>query len=274
MPINTLIFKWLLHRHQSIVYFIFLMAAAHFSHAAQLPLIKIGTGDPKLVFYQQGKLLCQHIFSVKAIPCKTIPSSGSVQNILDLEKHKITIALSQSDILWLALQGKGPFEKIGPNSSLKVSYHLTPLQFVLLVRKKSSIFSFEAIKHHRVNFGIEGSGLRTTMELITEQLGLTKTDFTNITSLPAPKQAKELCRGHLDAIIYIVTAKSRTISQALKTCSMRLVGFSKKNREQLIKLPLGYQPSIIKAGTYPGQNQDIHTISMELLGVVESDRYF
>jgi hypothetical protein len=232
-------------------------------------LIKIGTGNPQLIFYQTGQKLCKKIYAKKSIPCTVTPSSGSVQNLLDLQNGKIDIALSQSDTTWLAIHGKGPFKKIGSNSTLKVLYHLSDLQLVILTKKDSSIFYFQDLKKHSINFGIQESGLRSTMEIITEAFNLSKNDFSHIASLPAPDQAKELCSGTLDAIIFIVSKKSNTIIHAMQLCPMRLVSFSEEDIKNLINLPIGYKKSIIKAGTYPNQQSDIRTVAIELQGVVK-----
>jgi TRAP transporter TAXI family solute receptor len=252
----------------NLIFILFAFFTQHI-YANDSRIIKIGTGNSHLFFYQTGLELCKKIYEKKSIPCRVFPSLGSVQNLLDLHNGKIDIALSQSDVTWLATRGKGTFKKIGPNPNLKVIYSLSDLQFVILTRLNTSIFYFKDLKDHKVNFGIKNSGLRSTIEFISNKLHLATHDFSYIASLPAPNQAKELCSGKLDAIIFIVPKQSNIITKTMQECSMRIVSFSQKEIKSLIDLPIGYNKSIIKASTYPGQHLDIMTVAIELQGVVQ-----
>lgn len=234
-----------------------------------IPILKIGTGDRNLYFYQIGTRLCRQIQSIQGAKCEVLPSNGSIENLFNLQKNKIDIALTQSDIYQLAQKGKGPFAATGAINNLKTISDLGELQLIILSRDPA-IHYFSDIKNGRVNFGPTNSGLLGTLNYIAAKLNFfsKKNDILHISASAASH------RCDLDVIALIVPPKSNIIKQSVSQCPRYFVQFSEKDLAILTKLNVGYNKTVIPANTYPLQTQPIHTISMRLIavGVKQDDR--
>ncbi len=74
--------------------------------------VTIGTGGEQGIYYQVIKEFCRLAHkSDPTVQCKPQASSGSIENLRLLQAGEIPYALVQSDWLYQASQGTGPFAR-------------------------------------------------------------------------------------------------------------------------------------------------------------------
>ena len=222
---------------------------------AQASDIKIGTGGLSGVYYPVGTATCEVInrrFMRPSTGCVAISTGGSVDNIERLRKGEINFALVQSDILFYAINGFGPFKGKGPMKSLRSVVALHEESFTVLARSDAGIKTFDDLRGKHVNIGNPGSGQRTFLELLMLVKGWTMDDFASTAVHPADEQVDALCSGEVDAIVYTVGHPNAVIKTAANTCPTNLVTVFGPGVKALTDKYPYFGPTVIPGKHYPG----------------------
>jgi len=239
-----------------------LLAFPQLGHA-QDKAITIGTGGTSGVYYPVGGAICSILQRGKAthgLTCSAESTGGSVDNVERLRAGTLDFALVQSDVLFYAFNGFGPFKGKGPNTTLRSVVSLHTEAFTVLARADAGIRTFDDLRAKRVNIGNEGSGQRTFMELL---LRVKKWDADAFVSsqLPADQQAQALCANQVDAIVYVVGHPNGSIKQATASCDTILVNVYDDDVKKMIETYPFFVPATIP-GKYPGNPATTHTFGV------------
>lgn len=228
-------------------------------------LVLVGTGGVNGVYYPAGGAMCQFVkrnIKQHGIRCTVESTEGSIYNLESLRSGDLDIAAAQSDWHYNAYQGKGPFEKEGPNRELRSLFSLHTEPFTILARANSSIHSFDDLRGHRISVGEQGSGMRATMEELMRVKGWKTDAFRPVTDLKPAEQIKALCDGRIDAITFAAGHPNGFMQEATSECDTRLVPITGKDVAELLKLYPYYTRAVIPGGMYRGNPQDTETFGM------------
>ena len=101
--------------------------------------------------------------------------------------------------------------------------------------------------------------------------GWSAKSFTNVTDLKASDQAKALCDGKIDAMVYAGGHPNGTIQQITSSCATKLVEVSGPALDKMIAEHPFYSHAVIPGGMYSGNPRDVHTFGARAVLAASSD---
>lgn len=235
--------------------------------------VTIGTGALNGVYYPTGGAICRLLNEENArhgLHCTVQSTSGSLANLTDLAKGDIQLALVQSDVLYHAAHGSGPFAGQAPNDQLRSLYRLHQESLTLLAGATSGINTLADIEGKRVDLGSPDSGDRVASQALLDAMGWQASSFA-VPPVAAPGNRLEgLCNGTLDAALLVAGHPNQGIGDLTGRCKARLIPIEGEQIDKLLKQHPYYQRSRIGANLYPGQTSGINTfaVTAELVALV------
>src|SRR5690606_276110 len=148
---------------------------------AQQQFITIGTGGVTGVYYAAGGAICRLMNETRAdhgFRCSVESTAASVYNLNALRQGELDFGVTQSDVMYFAVNGEADFADAGAWGDLRAVFSLHPEPFTLVARKDSGIESFADLAGKRVNIGAPGSGTQSSMDIILAATGMTRADFS------------------------------------------------------------------------------------------------
>ncbi|MGY3902986.1 TAXI family TRAP transporter solute-binding subunit [Aeromonas lusitana] len=216
---------------------------------SQANTVAIGTGGEQGIYYQVIKEFCR--LASKSDPdlqCKLQASSGSIENLRMLQAGEIPYALVQSDWLYQASHGSGPFTK-QPQPELRALFATHAEPFTIVVRADGDITGLEQLKLAPIDMGLKSSGTRQTALALFSILGATEQDL-DLKSVA--NQAEALCSKQIDAYGLVMGHPNRIVLETAKRCAIRFLPIEGEARDKLLQGVKFYQRSQVPARIYPG----------------------
>ncbi len=257
----------------SILSFVAIASTAAESFAAT-KYVSVGTGAITGVYYPAGGAICRLLNRGRkehGIRCSVESTGGSVSNLNAIRSDGLEFAIVQSDWEYHAFNGTGFFADQKPFKELRSVFSLYTETFAIAVPEKSKIKTLDDLVGKRVNFGVQGSGMYATMEMLTANKGWTKETFSEITFLPPSEQPKALCEGKIDVMIYMSGNPNGVLQEATQTCRVRILSIDKETIDNLVKQNSFYVKAIIPGGMYPRNPKNIDTFGVRAV-VVTSEK--
>ncbi|MCR4611377.1 MAG: TAXI family TRAP transporter solute-binding subunit [Lachnospiraceae bacterium] len=213
--------------------------------------VRLGTGGSGGTYYAYGTKL-EKLDS--GIIIKT--TAGSEANLRLLEKGFVDAAIVQSDSLDVS------------NKGIAALTGLYTEAVQLVVRKDSGITGVEGLRGKRVSVGEAESGVVRNAKQILLTAGLTFEDI-EVNNLSFNDAVRSLKEGKIDAFFCTAGVPTEAVRQLASTGEASIVDFDEGLRRRLLNLSPGYSECTIPAGTYQGQEQDIHTLGVRAVLVVD-----
>ncbi|ASI22078.1 TPA: TAXI family TRAP transporter solute-binding subunit [Aeromonas salmonicida] len=182
--------------------------------------VTLATGGEQGIYHQVAREFCR--LANKSDPelqCKPQATSGSIENLRQLQAGQTSYALVQSDWLYQASKGLGPY------------------------------VSLEQLKLAPIDMGLKSSGTRQTALALFDLLGAKEQDL-DLKS--AGNLVDALCSKQIDAYGLVMGHPNRIVLDTAKRCAIRFLPIEGTLREQLIKGVKYYQRSQVPARIYPG----------------------
>src|SRR5262245_34980201 len=153
---------------------------------------QISTGSTTGSYFPVGQLLAQLLSHPPGVGrCQaadacgpaglivsTRASEGSIANVLAVNSGNVSSGIAQSDVVALAVAGKGPFVRTGPVRQLRVIANLYGEDIHLLAAKNANIKSVADLRGKRVSLSPEGSGTINTARAILAAYRLSERSIT------------------------------------------------------------------------------------------------
>ncbi|KAL8188459.1 UNVERIFIED_CONTAM: hypothetical protein K2H54_000171 [Gekko kuhli] len=149
---------------------------------------------------------------------------GSIENLRQLKSGETRYALVQSDWLYQASHGLGPYAS-QPQPELRAIFATHAEPFTIVVRADGDITSLEQLKLAPIDMGLKSSGTRQTALALFNVLGAKE------------QESRSQERGQ---------------SGRPKRCAVRFLPIEGATRDQLLKGVKYYQRSQVPARIYPG----------------------
>lgn len=211
------------------------------------------------------------------ISMTAITSAGSGENIQLLKNREADLAIIQSLYGAMAWQGRGRYEGKEQDyiRSLTVLWENVE-HFVVLAKyaQTGDMSDFANIRKKNFSIGKRGSGTETSGRVILESLGFSpKRDF-KLKYLGYIPSADALQNGRVVGMNIPAGPPASAITQAYATIGprgIRILAFTDTQIERVNSSYDVWKRAVIKAGTYPGQDEDIQTISQANLLAVHKD---
>ncbi|MDE3015481.1 MAG: TAXI family TRAP transporter solute-binding subunit [Pseudomonadota bacterium] len=236
-------------------------------------IITIGTAGVTGVYYPAGGAICRLVNRDRkktGIRCVVESTGGSISNLEGIHSGDLDLGIVQSDLLYHATTGTDIFSDAGSDRNVRILMRLHAEPFTVVARKGAHIAVFDDLKGKRVYMGAPGSGPRATMEEVMKRKGWTSGTFTSV-DIPAADQAKALCSGRIDALIYTGGHPNGTIQQVTARCATRLVSVTGPAIDKLIAEHPFYYHAVIPGGMYAGNPKPVHTFGVEAILVASKN---
>ncbi|MBE6970587.1 MAG: TAXI family TRAP transporter solute-binding subunit [Ruminococcaceae bacterium] len=228
------------------------------------------TGSESGTYYAFGGTIAQHATNnAEGIEVIGVVGAGSQANIQELEKKGAELAFCQSDVMAYAYEGTNLFKDTGKVDCFSTVAALY-MEQVQIVTCDPSIKTVADLEGKRVSIGAAGSGVYFNALDVLSCYGLSESDIIP-TYQGFGDSANALKDGQIDAAFVVSGAPTTAIVELATTKTAYLVSIEDANVDKLLKASPYYSKSIIKAGTYNGQTEDVTTVAVGAVVLARND---
>lgn len=241
-----------------VVPFLLLLHAVSWA-GSNIQTIELGTATKGGGFELYGHTLASVVNSIDSpVKLKPIHTKGSKQNLKWLAQDKIVLGLVEGNAARQAMEGIGR-AKI----DLKVLSVMYPNPGMFVVRADSPYQSIEDLKGKPIAFGTKASGLRILVNDVLNGLGLDPAgDFQKIILSKAAQGPKLVLDNKAEALWGAGIGWPGFVKVANSNVGARFIPPTQTQINTILKKHPHLRRMTIPAGTYKGQDRDIHSIGL------------
>lgn len=229
----------------------------------------MGTGGTSGTYYGYGGVLGQYIKNNAGIDVVVVSTDGSKANIQGISAGNYQLGTVQSDVMSYAWEGTRSFESEGKVDAFRTVAGLYA-ESVQLVTMDPAIKSVADLKGKSVSIGAPGSGVYFNAIDVLTAAGLTEADI-NAQYQSFADSADALKDGKIDAAFIVAGAPTPAITELCTTNAAYLVPIDGEIADALMASCPFYTEYKIPAGTYPGQDADVTTVTVKATLIVSAD---
>ncbi|WP_457638157.1 TAXI family TRAP transporter solute-binding subunit [Oceanithermus sp.] len=242
--------------------------------ASAKTFLTIGSGSMTGVYYPVAsgiaKIINENLGS-QGIRANARSTGGSAYNVKAIDQGQLQAALAQNDVIYFAYNGLTETFQGKPVKSIRGIATLYPEFLHILARPGSGIHSLADLKGKKVYVGDIGSGVEQTTKRVFEAAGLTFDDLAQAVHGKAGQAIQLLQDGKIDAMFYVVGAKSAAMQQATEIAKAYFIELPIDIIAKLTEKFPYYTQVIIPPNTYKGQNLSVATIGVMATFIVRQD---
>lgn len=228
-----------------------------------------GTGGTSGTYYAYGGVLAQYMTNYSDGKVTAVSSGGSKVNIQSIQDGDFQLGFTQSDVMAYAWDGTKSFEEDGPTHDFRVLGALYD-ETVQLITMDPDITSVADLAGKRVSIGEAGSGVYFNALDVLDAAGLTTDDIKpQYQSFDDSKEA--LKDGMIDAAFIVAGPPTSAITELATTNDVYFIPIDGELRDKILEEHPYYTAKDIEAGTYPGQDEDVGTITVKATIIVSTD---
>ncbi|MBW2193333.1 MAG: TAXI family TRAP transporter solute-binding subunit [Deltaproteobacteria bacterium] len=237
--------------------------------------ILFGTGEAGTFSHFTGRTICRIMNRHSSdMNCKTVPATGDVHILTNLQDGALDIGLIDSRMLYDAMDKTGYFEFLDIRyDNLRALVPLYDVPVTLVVRKDAKITSLDTLKGKRLNAGAPRSQQHLAVDTIMKVKNWSEKDFSLFGELPGSQSQDTMafCHGTIQAMVHIGVHPDSSLQQLFKLCKAGLVDMDDSDIEKLI---MGH-PAFIKisgaSDTYPSHPKGVTTFGTRVMLVASAD---
>ncbi len=229
--------------------------------------LNIGTGGTAGTYYPIGGAIAEILNNkIDGMNASAQSTGATVANINMLKDGSVDMAIVQNDITYYAVNGTEMFQdKKVTNLKGIASLYPETCQFVTL--DSTGIKTIADLKGKRVAVGAAGSGAEANARQILEAYGITYDDI-QVQYLSFGEGASALKDGNVDAAFLTAGFPTAAVQDISSQNKIRLLPVDPAKADELIAKYPFYTKTTIPAGTYQGFDEDVQTISVMAMLVV------
>lgn len=232
--------------------------------------MQMGTGSTVGTYYAYGGTLSQYMRDKAGIDVNVVSTGGSKANIQGIADGNYQLGTVQSDVMSYAWDGTRSFEKEGKIDSFRTVAGLYA-EAVQLVTMNPEIKSVADLKGKAVSIGEAGSGVYFNAIDVLGAAGISEQDIKP-QYLSFGDSADSLKDGKIDAAFVVAGAPTTAITELCTTNKdvTRVVPIDGDIAAKLMKDCPFYTEYVIPANTYPGQTEDVKTLTVKATLIVSA----
>jgi TRAP transporter TAXI family solute receptor len=237
---------------------------------AKKQFFAIATGGTGGTYYPLGGVLAQALSNkVPDIIVTAQSGNASVANCNLIREHEIESAFVQNNVAFAAFSGTAQFEG-KPVKNIRGIASLYPETIQIVARADAGIKSAADLKGKKLVPGDMGSGTEVDCQNVLKGFGLTYKDFSNVDWLGFSGAAQRLKDKQADVAFITAGWPTSSITELATQTGIQLVAIEPEMAQKLTKMFPFYSPVTIPAGTYPGVDKDVPTITTMAQWVVDA----
>lgn len=197
-----------------------------------------------------------------AIPGVTVevqPGAGLV-NMEAIQMGRADLGLGNSPSTADGYAGREPFKQ--PTTKVRNLMSLYNLTMHMVAPADSNIYRVEDFRGKRVSAQTAGETGEVMFRGILEAHGMSYSDLAMIHHLSHGDSANLVRDRHADVMAATMNVPGPAIMELTMSRNMRLIPVAMEKFDAIQKVNAGYVPFVIKAGSYPGQNEDVLGVGM------------
>ncbi len=226
----------------------------------------MGTGGTAGTYYALGGVLGQYLKNQADISVTVVATDGSRANIESIDAGDYQLGMVQSDVMSYAWEGTRSFENVGRITSFRTVAGLYG-EAVQLVSLDPAIRSVADLQGRAVSIGAPGSGVYFNAVDVLAAAGLSEGDI-QAQYLSHGDSVDALKDGKIDAAFVVAGAPAPTVTELSTTNDVYFVPIEGDVAQKLIAACPFYTPYTIPAGTYPGQEEAVNTVTVKATLIV------
>ncbi|MDA7086833.1 TAXI family TRAP transporter solute-binding subunit [Pseudomonas sp. SA3-5] len=232
--------------------------------------INILTGGTSGVYYPIGVALSQ-LYSNGIDGAKTSvqATKASVENLNLLQTGRGELALALGDSVADAWNGVEDAGFKTPLKKLRAIAGTYPNYIQIVANKESGIATLADLKGKRISVGAPKSGTELNARAIFAAAGLSYDDMAKVEFLPYAESVELIKNRQLDATLQSSGLGMAAIRDLAATLPINFVAIPAEVSTKIGNA--AYQPAMIPAGTYDGQDVDIATVAIKNILVSHED---
>ncbi|AVP58533.1 TAXI family TRAP transporter solute-binding subunit [Pulveribacter suum] len=235
--------------------------AASVAHAQQQQFVNVLTGGQSGVYYPLGVALSQvYAKSIPNVRATAQVTKASAENLNLLQAGRGELGFSLGDSVsdaWKGDADAGFPKKLDKLRGLSATYN----NYIQIVANADAgIKTLADLKGKRISVGAARSGTELNARAIFKAAGMDYKDLAKVEYLPFGESVELIKNRQLDATLQsagLGVASIRDLATAVKIVVVPIPA------ETVAKVgDAAYQPAIIPAGTYGGQDADVPTAAI------------
>lgn len=227
----------------------------------------MGTGGATGTYYGYGGVLAQYMKNKANVDVTVVSTDGSKANIQSIDAGDYQLGLVQSDVMAYAWSGTRSFDGAAINTFRVVAGLYA--EAVQLITMDPAITSVADLKGRTVSIGAPGSGVYFNACDVLAAAGLSESDI-NAQYQSFGDSTDALKDGKIDAAFIVAGAPTPAITELCTTNSAYLVPIDGAVADSIMASSPFYTVYTIPAGTYPGQDKDVSTVTVKATLIVSA----
>ncbi len=237
---------------------------------AEAKFMRIGSASMGGNFFPLGSALAQMINEkIDNLNASAQATGGSAENCTFLGQKEVELALVQSAPLREAYEGIRGFEG-RPVENMRGITAIYFNEFHVMVRNDRGIEKIEDLKGKKVGVGPVAGGIEINTNMILAAHGITPDDYTAIYGT-RNEAVEGLKTGEIDCHVYATGIGSAQVTDAMLSGKVKILPLSNDKIEALTADNPEFGSSVVPAGTYKNQDEEIPTIAGSSLLVARED---
>jgi len=223
--------------------------------------ITFGTAGAAGTFFVVGAAMSQTVNEYSDFLHVTAQvTNGSVENINLTNVGEMDMGMSNSDGVFWATTGTGPFEGRPQNISVVMSLYLSTGQMATL--RGSGINSWADLRGRRVVLGPPGTTIIEMSRAILRAYGIDPDNDITPLYLAFDEGLSELMDGTVAASFFVAAAPTAAMTNATSTGRVQLLSVSESVIDRVSTEMPFFTPHVIPAGTYPHMDSDVLSLKI------------
>ena len=219
--------------------------------------LTFGTGGTAGTYYSYGGVLAQYITNNTNVKVTAVSTGGSKANLQSVQDGDFQLGFVQSDVMAYAWDGVRAFEQDGAET-------------VQLFTMDPDIKTVEDLKGKSVSIGAANSGVYFNALDVLNAGGITLDDI-HPQYLSFEDSKESLKDGKIDAAFIVAGAPTTAITELATTNGVYMINIDGAIRDSILSDCPYYTSYQIPAGTYPGQDEPVETITVKATIVVSEN---
>jgi TRAP transporter TAXI family solute receptor len=214
------------------------------------------------------ELAAQYNRRLPGVSAEPVMAESLESQVDAMQDGKADLALEDAETAYLAFS-RGTARNDAPHTRLRAIAVLFSIAVQVAVPASTGITSIDGLRGRRVDVGVKGGSVDRAARIILDSYGIGYGGVTPVFGLP--DTLDRFRDGTLDARFFYSAFTHPTIDSISKELDVRVLPISRAHLGAIQERHHFLKSTIIPAGTYPHQEEDVDTVGMDVLLLCRQD---